>query len=96
MTKPGARIGAIQSANEQQVHLLGYGVYDGDFPYAPFQDDPSFTITTPRMTLDDGSVVWGPECWWGPEEKIRASIGQREVVRVKPVQVDFPEGEART
>lgn len=34
----------------------------------------------PRITLDDGRIVWGTQCWWGPEETIRQKIGSRHVV----------------
>lgn len=36
----------------------------------------------PKIELDDGRVVWGQECWWGPEERIREMIGDREVEMV--------------
>lgn len=25
----------------------------------------------PKLTLDDGRVVWGFQCWWGPESEIK-------------------------
>lgn len=94
--EPGMRVGAILSADAETVHLLGYGVYDGDMP-APFgplgmttdeyleggrltlgHDPPPFK--NPRITLDDGRVVWGCQCWWGPEAEVQASIGDRKVI----------------
>lgn len=33
----------------------------------------------PRITLDSGDVVWGCQCWWGPEESVRAKIAGRAV-----------------
>lgn len=27
-----------------------------------------FTHTNPRLSLADGSVIWGDECWWSPIE----------------------------
>lgn len=39
-------------------------------------------LCNPRIRLDNGSVVWGCQCWWGPEEKVKESIGGREVVIV--------------
>lgn len=41
-------------------------------------DAPAWT--NPRLTLDDGRVVWGAQCWWGPEDVIRKKIGTRTVV----------------
>jgi len=73
MKQPGMRAGAILSADAATVQLLGYGTYDGDLEH------PEMGIPNPHITLDDGSVVWGCECWWGPEEKIKAIIGNRKV-----------------
>lgn len=28
---------------------------------------PAARPTNPKIVLDDGEVVWGCECWWGPE-----------------------------
>lgn len=41
-----------------------------------------FLKTNPKIVLDSGKVVWGCECWWGPEEKMRAEIAGRRVVDV--------------
>ena len=35
-----------------------------------------------HFKLDDGRVVWGCQCWWGPEDKVRQMIGDRRVVVV--------------
>jgi hypothetical protein len=53
------------------VDLLGYGVYDG------LQTPPPGRInvdSNPRITLDNGDVVWGFECWWGSEEQIKKEV----------------------
>ena len=70
----GERVGAILSANSEEVQLLGYGVYDGMFEH------PEFEIPNPRITLDDGRVVWGVDCWWGKELAVKNKIGERRVV----------------
>ena len=28
----------------------------------------------PRLKLDNGEVVWGCECWWGSEAKIKDMV----------------------
>ena len=33
-------------------------------------------ITNPQLRLDDGQLVWGCECWWGPEAQIRQQVAQ--------------------
>jgi len=70
----GDRVGAILSADKETVHLLGYGVYEGK--HLP----PDFPIENPKILLDDGSVVWGYQCWWAAEDKTREMIGNRTVV----------------
>lgn len=76
MVNKGDRVGAISSADETQVKIFGFGVYDGRIVH------PELGIPNPRITLDSGEVVWGCECWWGAEAKIKASIGDRETVIV--------------
>jgi hypothetical protein len=96
----GDRVGAILSADEHEVHLLGFGVYDGEHepPFGPLGTTleehhktmaemkaagtlaEDFVWTNPRITLDDGRVVWGAQCWWGSEEAIRKTIEGRRIV----------------
>lgn len=37
----------------------------------------------PCIELDDGSIVWGYECWWGPEERFESWRAGRTVQNVK-------------
>lgn len=105
----GERVGAILSADSTTVKLLGFGVYDGDFepPDPPFGlsreawDELSMEVSgelvpppkNPRITLDSGRIVWGQQCWWGPEEEVRAAFGGRrvelwEIIDGEPVFVE--------
>lgn len=34
----------------------------------------------PKIVLDNGDVVWGCECWWGPEERYEQMVAGRQVV----------------
>ncbi len=88
----GSRVGAILSANEQEVHLLGFGVYEGEF--VPSDDAAGLGnilynagIKNPRILLDSGSHVYGCECWWGPEETVKKKIGDRHVIHAEIPQV---------
>lgn len=36
------------------------GIYEGRF------DAPSGCFESPRIRLQDGSVIWGYQCWWNP------------------------------
>lgn len=85
----GERVGAILSANKEEVRLFGYGTYRGD----EIPDDGVGGLgalirevgnTNPKIVLDSGKVVWGCECWWGTERKIKESIGDRRVVMIDP------------
>lgn len=92
--KIGTRVGAVAYANQETVALYGYGTYRGDeVPPAGVKclgvDIGSLGIPNPKIVLDDGKVVWGCQCWWGPEEKVRGMVGDREVV-----MVDQPGGPA--
>ena len=85
--KVGDRIGAVLSANAKCVQLLGYGVYSGDeVPPDGLGGMASVLhecgVPNPKLTLDDGQVTWGCECWWGPEERVKESIGDRAVEMV--------------
>lgn len=116
--KPGERVGALLSAKDGEVRLLGYGVYDGNLePPRPLglvvalfppeardsweaclehyreNIDPSATLDqiklcNPRITLDSGVVVWGAECWWGPEGVVREKIKGMKVIEVDPRTVE--------
>lgn len=79
--KPGDRVFAVQSANREQVFLLGKGVYEGDF--APPGDEWPEGYKNPRIKLDDGGTVWGYQCWWGAEDRFDNWAQGREVVPVK-------------
>jgi hypothetical protein len=77
--KPGDRIGAYMSRDTTTVNFLGFGVYEGD--EIPPEDAGGFAklvreigMTNPKLKLDNGVVVWGCECWWGPEEKVKADM----------------------
>ena len=102
MPRPGERVGAFKRADEKRIELYGYGVYDGHHepPEGPVgftkgtyeeamlaagcTDVPAYT--NPRITLDNGKVLWGAQCWWLAEEHLKRLIGNREVV-----MVDVPE-----
>lgn len=95
-TQAGERVGAILSMNSEEVYLLGFGVYDGEHepPFGPMGlpmseieaskasgDLPAdWAWKNHRITLDDGSVVWGCQCWWGWEETIRERIKGLKIV----------------
>ncbi len=83
--KVGDRIGAIRNADETHVYMLGFGVYEGEQlpPDGEFTTRSLAGVTSPRLRLDDGTVVWGYQCWWGPEDKIKERYKDHVKVDVK-------------
>lgn len=78
-TPIGSRVGAILGADEDVVKFLGYGVYEGD--EVPDENAQGFgpilremKRPNPKIRLDSGKVVWGCECWWGPEEATKKKL----------------------
>lgn len=85
--KVGERVGAILDSDDKTVRLFGFGTYEGDEIPPDLNDDFSSCfhsegICNPKIKLDSGQIVWGFECWWGPEANIVKMIGNREVVHV--------------
>ena len=85
---PGVRTFAVHSATKDEVKLYGVGVYVGD-EMPPLEVDAGRLAAglgwpNPKIVLDSGDVVWGCECWWGPESKLEQFIGGRAVVAISP------------
>lgn len=94
----GHRVGAISSADQEVVYLFGYGTYQGEEVPPPGVRFAGMELHTldrpnPKILLDSGKVVWGYECWWGPEARIRESIGTRRVVELD-IEVERTKGGA--
>ncbi len=75
---PGSRVIALREANKDsnEVSLIGSGVYVGDFDVPEHYSSilPASAMQQPKIELDDGTVIWGFECWWGPEDRIKAEF----------------------
>ena len=63
------RVVAIRDADEKEINIYGYGECVGNEPCPVLSGIPN-----PKIVLDDGSVVWGCECWWGPAEKFEKEM----------------------
>lgn len=75
MRQIGDRVVAIKSATKDKALIYGKGIYVGDFipeEAAGWMAEMMREIKqkNPKIILDDGNVVYGCECWWGPEEKL--------------------------
>ena len=98
--EPGMRVCAIRNSSSTHVYLFGCGTYDGDFVpptffgkpmkdlqkdfEAMFPGEPFKPRMNPRITLDSGEVVWGQECWWGPEDELPERVAGRVLHIVPP------------
>ena len=81
--KKGDRVGVIESMDDKEVKLFGYGVYEGD------EIHPVLGFPNPKIRLDSGAVVWGMESWWGPESNVQNEVAKRErdkIVEREPTQ----------
>ncbi len=94
-TKVNDRVGVLLCVKEptkedktKEVHLIGYGVYTGDFT------TPGGIPNNPRLDLDNGETAWGCGCWWGPEEAVYRKVKALKAEKYKVVLVD-PDGKVR-
>jgi len=44
----------------------GAGCTDATSGHPEYQAWGNAGAQVPKIVLDDGSVIWGPECWWWP------------------------------
>ena len=85
----GIRVGIFHSCTEQTLLLFGYGVYEADeVPPEGIlgQAGPMHLVglPTPKLRLDDGTIIWGCEAWWAPEAEVKALFeAGRNIVRPK-------------
>ena len=82
--KVGDRVGAINGLVEKDgkkvLEIFGFGTYIGE--KVPEDDNVKFFgislkeigRANPCILLDNGKKVYGCECWWGPEEKVKKAI----------------------
>lgn len=96
LRKVGSRVGAILKADEDGVHLLGYGTYQGPQPIPEGVPGGMCIpgIPNPKILLDSGKTVWGCQCWWSSEEETKRMIGDRNVIDVDPDSLATMMGES--
>lgn len=93
------RVGAIMSikGSDKSINVIGYGTLLGE--EIPPMNVNKFLhmagVTNPKIKLDDGSIVWGCECWWGRECEINEVIQhyQKQGYKTKKVTIRSPEHE---
>jgi len=78
----GTRVGAVCGKSDDGSHVLffGFGIFQGEEIPGPDVIGPlgmklhDHGVKNPKILLDSGEVVWGCECWWGSEERIKESL----------------------
>lgn len=88
LCEPGTRVTAIAEGTEDEVKIFGHGVYKGQ-EIPPTEIIGAFGISpgklkqvNPKIELDNGQVIWGCECWWGPVDAVEKEIAGRPVKEV--------------
>ncbi len=87
----GSYVGAVRELNSHTTYLYGFGTYEGNFQVGeddgPQPKGKAAEIVQekgaliPRIRLDNGQVIWGCECIWGPDQEIKARMKNTTVVR---------------
>lgn len=84
--EPGERVLALRNATATEVFVFGEGTYLGELTIPPGTPTP-IGVTTEANTfknvciqLDDGALVWGCQCWWGPVEMTRQKFAGRTLI----------------
>lgn len=94
--KLGDRVGAISHTDRNVLFLFGYGVYLGEFhppkgtPGLFGMDASESPNDNPCILLDSGKIIWGCQCWWGPEEKVKRTVDRYPIVKEKEVPDNPP------
>lgn len=78
MISQGTRIFAICDIDEdkKEVVCFGGGIYadEEETPPGVFMAGLEIRSDSPKLVLDSGDVVYGCECWWGPENNMLTLI----------------------
>ena len=82
------RVLALRNMDAEKAYSFGEGVYLGDLK--PDTDSLPEDFKNPCIQLDDGTYVWGFQCWWGPVDRIKAQIGDRPIEKVDLLDVYPP------
>ena len=83
----GDRVGAIYSTRFKTIYFYGFGTYAGH--EVPPNDLAGMGrmyhelgIENSKILLDSGKTVWGFECWWDSEDRIKTILSTGQVVNV--------------
>lgn len=82
----GKEMFAMSHADDEAVYLFGFGTYEGEeIPPADSVGNAKLMHDqgqpNPKIKLEDGTIVWGCECWWGPKDRFDEQRGDRPIVK---------------
>jgi hypothetical protein len=83
---PPEPIGMMKLMGESWEEVYRYGEETWGLTVEQCQE--KLPLKNPRIRLDSGHVVWGAECWWGSEEKVKKQLQLGQVNEIDPAQVD--------
>lgn len=100
---PGVRVRILKdcrdnvpSADGQIGTFEGYFVYDDVTSTEPLSTIERFTKGgNPRIRLEDGSCIWGIECWWDEVEDKAPPLRVAQVMldqKIKEFRNDLEDG----
>jgi len=99
-TKEGTRVIAISHSKDKELHIFGEGIYIGHKNSQEFEEKNQPVgilaelmleekgITNPCIQLDNGNIVWGCECWWGP---VDSRMMKEQLENSQIIQIDINE-----
>lgn len=69
----GDRVIALRNASNESktAYIYGVGTYQGELVPEHESIFKAAGMKNPAIKLDNGSMVYGFECWWGPEDAVR-------------------------
>ena len=73
---------AIRDSQDGVLNIYGAGTYVGDVDLPEYAGGFNFGQSNPKIELDNGKVVFGCECWWGPEEHLREKYADYQFMEV--------------
>lgn len=79
----GTRVGAFESSHDGAMREFGLGTYEGDVQVP--EELGYGGIVVPKIKLDNGDIIYGCECYWGPEESFleyRAKLDPQNITLV--------------
>lgn len=92
--KVGDRVGAVSgNLPTGAVEIFGFGVYEGEHPVDPLAVGMVAAIhraagtTSPRIRLDSGETIYGCECWFDHEDRVRAKLSHFRTEEVSVADV---------